>query len=113
MLTIALSHQATLGLEERMTAAARFVLRRLLANLSEMAESEEVEVWQTAREGMLITAVSCAALQFSRRMGEEADERAGRRLLNVELANVLNLRWFNRILTPRDGGAIVFATQGR
>jgi putative nucleotidyltransferase with HDIG domain len=113
LLTIALSHQATLGLEERMTAAAKFVLRRLLANLSEIAESEEVEVWQTARDGMLITAVSCPALLFSRRMGEETDERLGRRLLNVELANVLNLRWFNRILTPRDGGAIIFATQGR
>ena len=48
-----------------MTAAAKFVLRRLLANLSEIAESEEVEVWQTAQDGMLITAVSCPALFFA------------------------------------------------
>jgi putative nucleotidyltransferase with HDIG domain len=111
LLTIALSHQATLGLEERTTLAARFVLRRLLPNLSELAASEEVEVLQTVREGMLITAVSSPALQFARRMEEGTDERAGRQFLHAELANVLNLRWFNRVLTPRDGGAIVFVNQ--
>jgi putative nucleotidyltransferase with HDIG domain len=110
LLTLALAHQATLGLEERATLPARFVLRRLLSNLSEIAPSDEVEVWQAVREGMLVTAVGCAGLLFSRRLGEEVEERVGRRTLNVELANVLNLRWFNRILTARDGGVLVFVT---
>ena len=112
MLTLALAHQATLGLEERATLPARFVLRRLLSNLSEIAPSDDVEVWQAVREGMLVTAVGCAGLLFSRRLGEEVEDRVGRRTLNVELANVLNLRWFNRILTTRDGGVLVFVTAG-
>jgi putative nucleotidyltransferase with HDIG domain len=111
LLTIALSHQERLGLDERSTLAARFVLRRLLPNLSEIAASEPVEVLQTVRGRTLITAVRSPALCFEQRMGAEVDRRAARQALNGELANVLNLRWFSRVLTPRDGGAILFVSQ--
>jgi putative nucleotidyltransferase with HDIG domain len=111
LLTVALTHQERLGLEERTTVAARFVLRRLLPNLSEIAASEPVEVLQTVQGRMLITAVRSPGLEFARRLGDGVDGRAGRQCLQGELANVLNLRWFNRVLTSRDGGAIVFLNQ--
>lgn len=111
LLTAALAHQERLGLEERVTVAARFVLRRLLPNLSEIAAAEPIEVLQTVRDGMLITAVHSPGLSFVQRMGEGVDARGGRACLQGELANVLNLRWFNRILTSRDGSAIVFVNQ--
>jgi hypothetical protein len=110
LLTLALAHQGTLGLEERTALPARFVLRRILSNLTEIAESAEVEVWQAAREGALVTAVVSPGLAFSHRLGEGVEGRSGRRVLNTELANVLNLRWFTRVLTTREGGALVFVT---
>jgi hypothetical protein len=109
LLTAALAHQERLGLEERSTVAARFVLRRLLPNLSEIAAAEVVEVLQTVKQGMLITAVRSPGLSFTQRLG--VDGRTGRSWLQGELANVLNLRWFNRVLTSRDGEVIVFVNQ--
>ena len=60
---------------------------------------------------MLITAVRSPALSFAMRLGENVNHRAGRKLLDGELANILNLRWFTRILTPKDGSAIIFINQ--
>ncbi|MDB5321216.1 MAG: metal dependent phosphohydrolase [Phycisphaerales bacterium] len=111
LLTAALAHQERLGLDERMTVAARFVLRRLLPNLSEIAAAEVVEVLQTVREGMLITAVRSPGLSFVQRLGFGVEGHAGRAWLQGELANVLNLRWFNRVLTSRDGEVIVFVNR--
>jgi putative nucleotidyltransferase with HDIG domain len=111
LLTAALAHQERLGLEERATVAARFVLRRLLPNLSEIAAAEVVEVLQTVKQGMLITAVRSPGLSFTQRLGFGVDGRTGRAWLQGELANVLNLRWFNRVLTSRDGDVVVFVNQ--
>ena len=108
LLGAALGHLEHLPIDERTKLPAKFVLRRLLPNLSEIAAAEPVEVLQSCDHGMLITAVRCPALTFERRFGSGVDPRAARHVLNAELANVLNLRWFARVLTPRDGSAIVF-----
>jgi putative nucleotidyltransferase with HDIG domain len=111
LLNSSLAHQETLGLDERDRLAARFVLRRLLPNLSEIAASEEIEVVQAFDAGVLTTAVCSPALRFAARFGEGVDARAARQVVHAELANVLNLRWFTRVLTPREGGALIFVSQ--
>ncbi len=108
LLSCALQHQEQLPLDEEERLPAKFVLRRLLPNLSEIAAAEKVEVIQSYHEGVLVTAVRSPALAFAHRFGPHVHRRAARQSLNGELANVLNLRWFTRILTPRDGGAIIF-----
>jgi putative nucleotidyltransferase with HDIG domain len=113
LLASSLQHQEQLPVDEEARLPAKFVLRRLLPNLSEIAAAEKVEVVQSYNEGVLITAVSSPALTFAHRFGPHVHRRAARHALNGELANVLNLRWFTRILTPRDGGAIIFVNQIR
>ena len=46
---------------------------------------------------------------FSRRFGEDADRSACRRVLERELGNVLNLRWFSEIRVTTDGTTLLFA----
>lgn len=108
LLSSALQHQEQLPLDEEERLPAKFVLRRLLPNLSEIAAAEKVEVIQSYEAGVLVTAVRSPALAFAHRFGPHVHRRGARQSLNGELANVLNLRWFTRILTPRDGGAIIF-----
>lgn len=111
LLSSALAHQEQLPLSEEARLPAKFVLRRLLPNLSEIAASEKVEVIQSFDDGVLVTAVRSPALAFAHRFGPHVHRRAARHSLNGELANILNLRWFTRVLTPRDGGAIIFVNQ--
>jgi putative nucleotidyltransferase with HDIG domain len=111
LLSTALAHQEQLPIGEDARLPAKFVLRRLLPNLSEIAPSEPVEVIQSYHARVLITAVRSPALSFAMRLGENVNYRAGRKLLDGELANVLNLRWFTRILTPKDGSAVIFVNQ--
>jgi hypothetical protein len=80
----------------------------LLPNLSEIAASEPIEVVQAYVERFLITAVRCPALAFQERFGPNVPTRTAKHVLNGEMANVLNLRWFARVMTPRDGSAILF-----
>jgi putative nucleotidyltransferase with HDIG domain len=108
LLSSALQHQQQLPVDEEALLPAKFVLRRLLPNLSEIAAAEKVEVVQSYHQGLLVTAVSSPALTFAHRFGPQVHRRAARQSLNGELANILNLRWFTRILTPREGGAIIF-----
>ena len=54
-------------IEEEARLPAKFVLRRLLPNLSEIAPSEPVEVIQSYHARVLITAVRSPALSFAMR----------------------------------------------
>jgi putative nucleotidyltransferase with HDIG domain len=110
LLTTALAHLDQLPLDDAAKLPARFVLRRLLPNLSEIAAAEPVEVLQSCNANLLVTAVRCPALAFAHRFAPGTHRRAARHVVNAELANVLNLRWFARILTPRDGSALIFLT---
>lgn len=108
LLNGAMTHLDQLGVDERVKLPARFVLRRLLPNLSEIAAAEPVEVLIVHSEQTVLTAVRCPALTFEKRFGAHVPPRAARRVLNAEMANVLNLRWFARVMTPSDGSAILF-----
>ena len=106
-----LAHQERLDIDGEHALAARFVLRRLLPNLSEMAAGETVDVVQSFEGGVLIVAVCSPVLGFARRFGQDVPDLDARHALNGELANVLNLRWFTRVLTPSDGAALIFVNQ--
>jgi putative nucleotidyltransferase with HDIG domain len=108
LLDAATTHLDQLLVDEQVKLPAKFVLRRLLPNLSEIAASEPVEVFQAYAERFLITAVRCPALAFEERFGPQVPHRIAKHVLNGEMANVLNLRWFARVMTPRDGSAILF-----
>lgn len=110
LLSGAMAHLDQLNVDERTKLPARFVLRRLLPNLSEIAAAEPIEVLITQRERMLMTAVRCPALAFGKRFGDHVPPRAAKHVLNSEMANVLNLRWFARAMTPPDGSAILFVS---
>jgi hypothetical protein len=84
------------------------VLRHLLPNLSEIAAAEPVDVLLVHGERTLMTAVRCPALAFEKRFGPHVSPRTARHVLNAEMANVLNLRWFARVMTPQDGSTVFF-----
>ena len=95
-------------LSNRSTLPFRFVLRRLLPNLLDIAGEDEVEVLQSLRDGVLVTAVCSAALSFTKRFGEDVAAERARYAVDLEMSNVLNLRWFAQVLIPRDGGGVIF-----
>jgi hypothetical protein len=104
----AMAHLDQLIIDERIKLPARFVLRRLLPNLSEIAAAEPVEVVQVYADRFLLTGVRCPAMAFENRFGPNVPLRTARHVLNAEMANVLNLRWFARVMTPQDGSSILF-----
>lgn len=110
LLAAATAHLDQFSVDEKLKLPARFVLRRLLPNLSEIAAAEPIEVVVACRDRTLITAIRCPALAFEKRFGAFVAPRTAKHVLNSELANVLNLRWFGRATTTSDGSAIVFVS---
>jgi hypothetical protein len=62
---------------------------------------------------VLVTAVCSTALSFTKRFGDEVPAERARYAVDLELANVLNLRWFAQVLIPRDGGGVIFVNPVR
>lgn len=108
LLNASLKHLDHLSLDESAKLPARFVLRRLLPNLSEIAAAEPITVYSSLEDGVLLLAIACPALAFENRFPHEIERRVAKSVLNREMANVLNLRWFSQVQTPPDGAAVIF-----
>jgi hypothetical protein len=96
-------------MREGLRLPARFLVRRLLPALSEVGGGTEmVEVAQSLHAGRLTVGIRSAALAFNHRFGEGVAPRAALGVVEEELANVLNLRWFSEIRITPDGSTLLF-----
>ena len=84
--------------------------RCVLANIPlDRTEKVELSLVRDGNEGSMVLRAS--ALGFARRFNAEVDPIAARRVLGTEMANVLNLGWFDRISCSADGTTLVFTTK--
>ena len=66
------------------------------------------------REGQSVKlAIRSDCLAFSTRLAEEVDTTTARRVLDAELANLLNLHWVDSIGCSADGSTLVFKQNGK
>jgi putative nucleotidyltransferase with HDIG domain len=101
--------QNDLGMDETALLPARFCVRWLLPNLTKLSrDAQPVEVANWQYKSRLMLAVRSPVLAFANRFEETAERASCRRVLERELGNVLNLRWFSEVRVTPDGGAIVF-----
>jgi putative nucleotidyltransferase with HDIG domain len=89
----------------RQYAPIRTALRALLANLVDpknTTPAPEIELAHERVDGRLAVAVRSPRLAFGGRLPDGVDSGVGCRVLEIELANLLNLGWFE-IETSADG----------
>lgn len=110
------AHLDALPLEEDVRLPARFLARRLLPALLPIGKSGEPADVAVSLDGVrLLLAIRSPVLAFAARLGRADDgadlhPRVARKVLETELANVLNLRWFAEIYTSRDGTTLMFVS---
>jgi putative nucleotidyltransferase with HDIG domain len=107
------AHQDSIGTSAGMSAETRSVLalmtRALLPNLLQLSTNgQPIEIGQSASNGCIRLAVRCSALATAQRLGRDATAEEAQRLAAAELANVLNLGWFERLTINSDGSAMFF-----
>jgi putative nucleotidyltransferase with HDIG domain len=83
------------------------IARCLLANVPQH-KSDRIEVVTVIDGKQVQLAVRSPGLSFANRFGPNCDRAAAVRVLDSELANILNLKWFESIRTSSDGGTLVF-----
>jgi putative nucleotidyltransferase with HDIG domain len=90
------------GINSRLYSPVRTTLRALLANLipTKAEAAAEIEVAHQFDGGRLQMAVRSPRLLFASRLPADAIADTSRRILEAELANVLNLGWFSFCATP-------------
>ncbi len=109
MLEVVLSHQDALPLADEARLAAKFLARRLLPNLLEVAHGERVEIAQSLAGSTFVLGIRCSALAFDRRLGFQVHTgTTARRAVELEFANVINLRWFSQIRCSHSGDTLIF-----
>jgi len=103
------AHQDALALSAETRSIIALLTRSLLPNLVRIGTpGDKIEFGQMASGGRLRLALRCPALSTSRRLGGDATDAQARRLAAAELANLLNLAWFERIAVSGDGTALLF-----
>ena len=105
---VVIRHLDHLPIDESLRLPARFLLRRLLNNLMEIGPCEPIEVALSLSGGMISVSLRSPALSFARRFGSTVSPRRAAAGLARELANILNLRWFAKVQTSRDGELLIF-----
>jgi len=105
-----IAHQDSLDLDDTVRLPARFLVRRLMPNLVDLASGARVEICQQLIGRRLRLSLRCDELKFERRFGDGINPRIARRVVEQELANVLNLRWFSEIYTCKEGAILSFTT---
>jgi hypothetical protein len=103
-------HQTKLPISPEAQLPLMMVARCLLANVPQQ-RSERLEVVTVVDGQQIQLAVRAPGLGFASRFGADCDRNAAAHVLDSELANVLNLKWFDSIRISSDGGTIVFTTQ--
>jgi putative nucleotidyltransferase with HDIG domain len=102
-------HQSALELSVKQRQPAMLLIRALLPNLiQDTGEPSTIETVQFYNGRRLQLAFRAPCLSISKRLGQGADPELGRRVLEAELANILNLGWFEQIQITSDGGTILF-----
>ena len=95
-----------MGLNPDLRSAASLTVRSLLPNLLALAiEGETIEVGQSFADGRYVLGVRTPGLSASRRIGSILAPGAAQRVAEADVANLLNLAWFERIATNTDGSA--------
>jgi putative nucleotidyltransferase with HDIG domain len=90
--------------------AASLIAGCLLSNTATCPE-ERVEAAVGQMAGRTRLAIRSSALTFNSRFGSACPASAAAAALDSELANVLNLAWFESIATSGDGGTLVFTAR--
>ena len=89
------------------------MVRSLLPNLAHTTRDlttdheAKIAMAQALDGGRIRLAFRCVALSTALRLGREATASEAARLAEAELANVLNLGWFERIAISSDGSSIL------
>jgi len=101
------------GISSRQYAPMRTALRALLANLVDpksASPATEIELAHQRADGRLAVAVRSPRLAFANRLPDGVGSDVGCRVLEIELANLLNLGWFE-IETSADGAALLLRSR--
>ena len=103
------AHQDSLAMSAETRSVAALMTRSLLPNLLQIAtDGETIEIGQAVNGGRLRLALRCGGLATSRRLGRDSTVEESQHLAGAELANVLNLGWFERVAISADGSAVFF-----
>jgi putative nucleotidyltransferase with HDIG domain len=110
LLEAVIGHQDTLPLQEDVRLPCKFLARRLLPNLLELAKGERVDIAQSLAGDRFVLAIRSPALAFARRFEPGAGGDGARRVLEREFANVINLRWLSQIRCSPCGDTVIFVS---
>ena len=102
------SHWQSADVPARLAACARAGVRALLPNLLASLSSINI-AWQWEAPTLHI-AVRSDAMAFATRLPAGSDAALGRRVLEAELANILNLGWFD-VETSTDGATLLLRSR--
>ncbi len=102
--------QAALPVAVDARLALSLITRCVLANTIG-AKGDTVQVSQTHDGKRVRLAVRAPALSFAQRFGDSCDPDLAFVALDSELANLLNLGWFEEIGTSSDGATLVFTAK--
>jgi hypothetical protein len=102
--------QAALPVSVDARLSLSLVTRCMLANA--IGEKDQtIEINQTLDQRRIRLAFRAPALAFAARFGGSCDPDLAFAALDSELANVLNLGWFETISTSTDGSTLVFTAK--
>ncbi len=88
---------------------AQLTVKSILANLLPISDKQDkIEVVQLLEGRRLTIAVCAPGLSIERRLGRAAAAGEARRIAEADLASLLNLGWFGKIVTSADGSTRVF-----
>jgi putative nucleotidyltransferase with HDIG domain len=102
--------QAALPISVDARLALSLITRCAMAN-AVSTKADNIEISQTHDGKRVRLAVRAPALSFSERFGADCDPDLAFTALDSELANVLNLGWFEEIGTSSDGATLVFTAK--
>jgi hypothetical protein len=102
--------QAALPIAVDARLSLSLITRCLMAN-AVSSKADTIEVSQTHDGKRVRLAFRAPALSFNQRFGIDCDPDLAFAALDSELANVLNLGWFEEIGTSSDGSTLVFTAK--
>lgn len=110
--TAARAHQRELELSPDAHAPAEVAVKSFIPNLLGLASpGDVVEITQKISDHHLVLGIRTPGLGLARRFGEQAPEKAARRIADADFGCVLNLGWFSKIAVSADGTTVVFVGQ--
>jgi hypothetical protein len=102
--------QAALPLTSDVRLSLSLIARCLLANAVGQ-RGEWIDVVHAIDGKQIRFALKSPSISFERRFGADCDPDVAFAALDSELANVLNLGWFDSIGTSSDGSTLVFTAK--